>query len=173
MRRAGAAGDPDVQRQRLERRPGTGGALAGVAARALLACGGVGRRGQGAAGGRARGGSGRQRHDGVSAGPGVAWARCAGRRDAAARGPSHRQTCVRQRHLTPLRAQVRNISEQLVDKLNDHGAAATLIRVNPELPLADNAAGPRWAGVEHPRAIPLLSRGLDAIKAIDAALESC
>jgi len=43
------------------------------------------------------------------------------------------------------------------------GATATLVRINPELPLADRREN-------QPHTFSLLSKGLDAIRAIDAAM---
>ena len=59
---------------------------------------------------------------------------------------------------------VRQQSEEMVRELSGVGVDATLVRVNPELPLADDAS-------LSPRVIPILSRGLAAVRAIDERLE--
>jgi len=61
---------------------------------------------------------------------------------------------------------VRNTSEQLVSYFND--ASVSLIRVNPELPLADD---PELVRGDYCEMIPIMSYGLDAIKRIDKIIE--
>merc|ERR1719377_28378 len=60
---------------------------------------------------------------------------------------------------------VRGTSESVLEDLHKHGAHATLVRINPELPLADDRA-------LQPHTISLLSRGLDAVTRIDARLHA-
>ena len=60
---------------------------------------------------------------------------------------------------------VRGTSESVLEDLHKHGAHATLVRINPELPLADDRA-------LQPHTISLLSRGLDAVARIDARLHA-
>merc|ERR1719482_1702266 len=60
---------------------------------------------------------------------------------------------------------VRQTSESVLEDLHKHGAHATLVRINPELPLADDRA-------LQPHTISLLSRGLDAVARIDARLHA-
>jgi NAD-dependent SIR2 family protein deacetylase len=58
---------------------------------------------------------------------------------------------------------VRNKSESILGRLQTAGATATLVRINPELPFADQVAN-------QPHTFSLLSKGLDAIRAIDDAM---
>ena len=58
---------------------------------------------------------------------------------------------------------MRNLSEDVLDGLRTAGATASLVRINPELPLADR-------GENQPHTFSLLSKGLEAVRAIDAAL---
>jgi NAD-dependent SIR2 family protein deacetylase len=60
---------------------------------------------------------------------------------------------------------VRRTAEALLLDLEGAGAEPTLIRVNPELPLGDSAAA-------RPRVLPILSKGLAAVREIDAAIRS-
>ena len=53
----------------------------------------------------------------------------------------------------------------MLEDLHKNGAHATLVRINPELPLADDRA-------LQPHTISLLSRGLDAVTRIDARLHA-
>jgi NAD-dependent SIR2 family protein deacetylase len=59
---------------------------------------------------------------------------------------------------------VRNLSEDVLTVVREAGATATLVRINPELPLADRLEN-------QPYTFSLLARGLDAVRAIDAAME--
>lgn len=59
---------------------------------------------------------------------------------------------------------VRNVAENTLEALNEAGATATLIRVNPDLPLADRRAN-------QPHTISLQSYGLAAVKMIDATVQ--
>ena len=58
---------------------------------------------------------------------------------------------------------VRGISEGQLDELRGAGATATLIRINPDLPLADDSANQR-------QTISLCSYGLAALRKIDTAM---
>jgi hypothetical protein len=58
---------------------------------------------------------------------------------------------------------IRQRTEAFVADANERGAIATLIRVNPEFPLADTDGA-------RPRTLPLLSKGLAAVELIDRAL---
>ena len=60
---------------------------------------------------------------------------------------------------------MRQTSESVLEELRKRGAHATLVRINPELPLADDRA-------LQPHTISLLSRGLDAVARIDARLHA-
>ena len=59
---------------------------------------------------------------------------------------------------------VRNHSEEMLTLVREAGATATLVRISPELPLADRPEN-------QPYTFSLLSKGLDAVRAIDAAME--
>ena len=59
---------------------------------------------------------------------------------------------------------VRNHSEDMLTLVREAGATATLVRISPELPLADRPEN-------QPYTFSLLSKGLDAVRAIDAAME--
>jgi len=59
-------------------------------------------------------------------------------------------------------ATVRHNSESLLEELIARGVDATLVRINPEMPLADDAQSCEE------RTIPILSRGLAALRRIDA-----
>ena len=54
---------------------------------------------------------------------------------------------------------VRQASESLVQDVNAEGGRAVLVRVNPELPLADDKDVTRHT-------LPVLSKGLDAVRAM-------
>ena len=58
---------------------------------------------------------------------------------------------------------VRHVSEDMVERVVDVGATATLIRVNPDLPLADDRKNAMHT-------IPLRTTGLAAVRAIDERL---
>eukprot|EP01043_Picozoa_sp_COSAG02_P019397 COSAG02_NODE_932_length_15816_cov_15.913088_6_plen_488_part_00 len=58
---------------------------------------------------------------------------------------------------------VRNVAERLLQTLGECGADPTLIRINPELPLADSPE-------QQSAVISIMSRGLAAVRQIDEAL---
>lgn len=58
---------------------------------------------------------------------------------------------------------VRNLSEDILESVREAGATAHLVRVNPDLPLADNTDN-------QPDTFSIASRGLAAVRAIDDAI---
>lgn len=58
-------------------------------------------------------------------------------------------------------ATVRHNSESLLEELDAQGVEVSLVRINPEMPLADDAPNCEE------RTIPILSRGLEALRRID------
>ena len=58
---------------------------------------------------------------------------------------------------------VRTTTESFLQDMNEHDAICELIRINPDLPLADNPAN-------QPNVISIMSRGLRALSNIDAKL---
>lgn len=73
---------------------------------------------------------------------------------------------------------VRSTSEQCLERFLDAGAQATLIRVNPDLPLGDRSrfdAAQNGQAAQDLLALPVLSimgRGLESLRAIDAAMDA-
>lgn len=65
---------------------------------------------------------------------------------------------------------VRSTAEQSLECFRDAGAEARLIRVNPDLPLGDDDDHKPGGQFEH-QILSLMSRGLESIRGIDAAMQ--